>query len=335
MTLKCAVVNIPLGGAKGGIAVDPKKYSKAELERLTRKYVQLIEPIIGPDKDVPAPDVNTDGQVMGWIADEYSMLQGKNVFGVVTGKPVSFGGSLGRFDATSQGGVYVLKQLAKKMGFKPAETKIVIQGFGNAGGNVATILGEEWYSVVAVSDSKGGINCSKGLDPVAAMECKIKKGSIMECGEVAFKPKEGGVCKKVTNEELLELPCDILVLAALENQITKDNADKIQAKIILELANGPITPDADRILDKRGIVVIPDILANAGGVTVSYFEMVQNMQNYYWEQEEVEKKLEKVMIAAWERVAANKEKYKCSYRLAALISGLQKVQDIMLLRGIS
>jgi glutamate dehydrogenase/leucine dehydrogenase len=333
MTLKCAVVGIPLGGAKGGIALDPKKYSKNELERLTRKYVELIEPIIGPDKDVPAPDVNTDAQIMAWIADEYSKLQDKNDFGVVTGKPINIGGSQGRFDATSQGGVYVLKQWAKKSGLDPAKTRVVIQGFGNAGANVATILGAEGYNVIAVSDSKGGLYCEHGLDTVAAVECKIKTGSVMECGEVGYKPKEGDECRKVSNEELLELPCDILVLAAMENQVTKENADKIQAKIILELANGPIAPEADVLLEKKGVTIIPDILANAGGVTVSYFEMVQNKQNYYWEQEEVEQKLEKVMIAAWERVAAYAEKYKCSYRLAAIISGLSRLQEILMLRG--
>jgi glutamate dehydrogenase/leucine dehydrogenase len=334
MTLKCAVVNIPLGGAKGGIALDPRKYSKNELERLTRKYVDLIEPIIGPDMDVPAPDVNTDGQIMSWVADEYSRLQKKNVLGVVTGKPVSFGGSQGRADATSQGGAYILAQLAKKTGMVPKETKVAIQGFGNAGSNLATILGDEGYNVVAVSDSKGGLYCSQGLNPVAAVECKIKKGSINECAEVGYEPKEGSECKKVTNEELLELPCDILVLAALENQLTKDNADKVKAKIVLELANGPITPEADAILDKKGIIVIPDILANAGGVTVSYFEMVQNNQNYYWDQEEIEKKLEKIMVDAWNKVSANKEKYGCTYRIAALITGLRRVEEIMMLRGI-
>ncbi len=335
MTLKCAVVNIPLGGAKGGIAIDPGKYSKSELERLTRKYVELIEPIIGPDVDVPAPDVNTDAQIMSWVADEYSKLRKKNVWGVVTGKPVSFGGSQGRADATSQGGAYILDQLIRKIGMDPKQTRVAIQGFGNAGSNLATILGEDGYNVVAVSDSKGGLYCPQGLNPVAAAECKIKKGSIGECGEVGYEAKEGDKCKKVTNEELLEVPCDVLVLAALENQITNENADKIQAKIIMELANGPITPEADTILEKKGIIVIPDILANAGGVTVSYFEMVQNNQNYYWPQEEVEKKLKDIMVEAWKNVSATREKYSCGYRHAALITGLKKVEEIMLLRGIA
>jgi glutamate dehydrogenase len=334
MTFKCAVVGIPLGGGKGGVAIDPKKYSKGELEMLTRKYVELIEPIIGPDKDVPAPDVNTDSQIMAWFSDEYSRLQGKNVPGVVTGKPVSVGGSLGRADATSQGGVFVLRQLASTMGLIPANTRIVLQGFGNAGANMATLLAKDGYNIVGVSDSKGGLSCAHGLDTVAATECKIKKGSVMECGEVGYKPKEGDECRKVTNEELLELDCDILILAALENQVTAENADKIKAKIILELANGPVTSEADVILDKKGTIIIPDILANAGGVTVSYFEMVQNTQNYYWDEIDVEQKLEKIMIAAWDKVAANKQKYGCTYRLAALISGLAKIQEAILLRGI-
>ncbi len=333
MTMKCAVVNLPLGGAKGGIALNPEKYTKGELERLTRKYIQLIEPIIGPETDIPAPDVNTDAQIMAWIADEYSKLKKRNEWGVVTGKPIAFGGSEGRFDSTSQGGVYILEQILADQKQKISGTRVIIQGFGNAGANMAEILARAGYTLIGVSDSKGGLYCENGLDPVATMECKIKKGSVAECGGAEYQPHEGKSCKRVTNEELLELPCDILIMAALENQITEKNAEKIQAKIVLELANGPTTAEADTILEKKGIIVIPDILANAGGVTVSYFEMVQNKQNYYWDLEEVQVKLKKVMVTAWKNVFQNKEKYRCSYRHAAFITAMKRLQEVMLLRG--
>lgn len=335
MTLKCAVVNLPLGGAKGGVAVDPEKYSKAELERLTRKYVQLIEPIIGPETDVPAPDVNTDAQVMAWIADEFSRLKERNVIGVVTGKPTSFGGSEGRFDATSQGGAYVLEEALNLQKKKPKDMKVVIQGFGNAGANMANILYRDGYVVVAVSDSKGGLYCKNGLDPLSTMTCKVKTGSVTECGGAEYQPKDGEHCKRVNNEELLELDCDILILAALENQITKKNADRVKAKIVLELANGPITPEADDILASKETIVIPDILANAGGVTVSYFEMVQNKQNYYWNAEEVQDKLKKVMVTAWKNVVKTQTKYSSNYREAAFITALSKLQEILTLRGLT
>jgi glutamate dehydrogenase/leucine dehydrogenase len=335
MTLKCAVVNIPLGGAKGGIAINPKKYSKRELERLTRKYIQLIEPIIGPETDVPAPDVNTDAQVMAWIADEYSKLHERNEFGVVTGKPLSVGGSEGRFDATSQGGAYVLNELAMQEKLDPRATSVAIQGFGNAGANMARILHADGYKVVAVSDSKGGVYCKNGLNPVDTLECKVKKGSVMACGCSKNQPKQGDHCKKISNEQLLELPCDVLVLAALENQITAKNAAKVKAGMIVELANGPIAPEADVILNRRKVVVVPDILANAGGVTVSYFEMVQNKQNYYWDEKEVALKLKKVMVSAWKNVVKTRAKYGCSYRQAAIISGLERIGNILTLRGLA
>jgi glutamate dehydrogenase/leucine dehydrogenase len=335
MTMKCAVVNLPLGGAKGGIALNPIEYSKRELEQITRRYVRLIEPIIGPETDVPAPDVNTDAQVMAWIADEYSKLKEKNMWGVVTGKPVSFGGSIGRDDATSQGGMFILDALMKSLGKDVQDTRVVIQGFGNAGANMANILYTNGYNIVAVSDSKGGLYCEHGLDPVVTMKCKINSGSVADCGGEEFQPKMGDTCKRVTNEELLELPCDVLVLAALENQITEKNAGAVKATIVFELANGPTTIEADEILAQRNIVVIPDILANAGGVTVSYFEMVQNKQNYYWDSKEVAEKLQKVMVTAWENVAQNREKYACTYRQAAFITALYRLSDILTLRGLS
>lgn len=335
MTIKCAVADLPLGGAKGGIAFDPGQYSPAEIERITRKFVQMIEPIIGPDTDVPAPDVNTDSQVMAWFADEYSKLKEMNSSGIVTGKPVTYGGSEGRYDATSQGGLIILDAVIDKMKKKKKDVKVAIQGFGNAGGNAANLLAKEGYKVVAVSDSRGGIHCKHGLDALATMECKIKKGSVTKCGEYEYQPQEGKSCEKISNEELLELDCDVLVLAAMENQITKENAGMIGAEIILELANGPITPDAEEILEKNGVFLIPDIIANTGGVTVSYFEMVQNKQNYYWEIEEIEEKLKKRMLEAWENVIAMKKQYKCNNRSAAFIVALSRLRDILVVRGLS
>lgn len=333
MTMKCAVVELPLGGAKGGITFDPSKYSKDELERITRAYVRMIEPLIGPERDVPAPDVNTDSQIMAWIADEYSKLHEQNVKGVVTGKPIPYGGSEGRFDATSKGGLFILHELIKDNKKKPEEITVAIQGYGNAGGNMANLLAAEGFKVVAVSDSHGGLHCPYGLDALATMECKIKEGSVEKCGGSRYQPQQGDTCEMISNEQLLELECDVLVLAALENQITKENADKVKAKIILELANGPVSAEADEILAKNDIVVIPDILANAGGVTVSYFEMVQNQQNYYWEPEEIETKLKKQMIKAWKNVDKTKEQYGTSYRLAAFIVALTRLREILTLRG--
>lgn len=333
MTMKCAVAELPLGGAKGGVTMDPSTYSKDELERITRAYLRRIEPIIGPDVDVPAPDVNTDSQVMAWIADEYSKLHEQNVKGVVTGKPIPYGGSEGRFDATSKGGLFVLRELMKKGDQKPEDTTVVIQGYGNAGANMANLLAADGFKVVAVSDSHGGLHCPYGLDALATMECKVKEGSVEKCGGSRYQPQQGDTCERVTNEQLLEMECDILVLAALENQITKKNAPNVKAKIILELANGPVAADADEILEKNSVVVIPDILANAGGVTVSYFEMVQNKQNYYWEPEEIEEKLEKQMVKAWKKVEKAKEQYGTSYRLAAFIVALTRLQEILTLRG--
>ncbi|MBU0668295.1 Glu/Leu/Phe/Val dehydrogenase [Patescibacteria group bacterium] len=333
MTMKCAVVELPLGGAKGGITFDPSKYSKNELERITRAFVIMIEPLIGPDKDVPAPDVNTDEHVMAWIADEFSKLHEESVKGVVTGKPVMYGGSKGRFDATSRGGTFILHEVLGDGGRKPQDTTVAIQGYGNVGGNIANLLAAEGFKVVAVSDSHGGLYCPHGLDALATMECKVKEGSVTECGGSQYQPSQGDSCREVSNEELLELDCDVLILAALENQITADNADKIKSKLILEMANGPITAEADEILAKKNITIIPDILANAGGVTVSYFEMVQNKQDYYWEADEIEEKLKKIMVNAWKKVKATSEKYSTSYRLAAFIVALERLKEILILRG--
>lgn len=329
MTLKCAVVGIPLGGAKGGVVVDPKVLSEAELERLTRKYVRLIAPNVGPDRDIPAPDVNTNAKMMDWFADEYSKIQGKDMRGVVTGKTLEAGGSKGRNEATAQGGCYVLHEYSESTGMIPSKTKIIIQGFGNAGGIAARLLTADGYEIVGTSDSQGGIVCSHGIDPAGLLACKIEKKSVVNCGVHVSElhGMDGSTCKKVSNEELLETDCDILVLAALENQITAENADKIKAKIILELANGPITPEADEILARKGVIVIPDILANAGGVTVSYFEMLQNATNKYWGEDEVKTKLKDIMVHAWLEVKANADKYKCTLREAAFITALARIEN--------
>jgi glutamate dehydrogenase/leucine dehydrogenase len=327
MTMKCAVVGIPLGGGKGGIIVNPKELSRRELEQLTRKYIDRVQLLIGPDRDVPAPDVNTNPEIMAWMCDEYMKLGNLNKRGVVTGKPLHVGGSKGRDEATSRGGAYVLEELIKEKGIDPKETRVVIQGFGNAGSHMARILSEDGYKIIGVSDSKGGVYCENGVDTKCMIKCKLEKGSVTKCESVCSK------CKNVSNEELIEKDCDILVLAALENQVHKDNADNIKAKIIVELANGPLTPEADKILDKKGVIVIPDILANAGGVTVSYFELVQNLHNYYWSAEEVQQKLKPIMVDAFKRVSANQKKYNCTLRQAAFITAMERLEKIIKSRG--
>lgn len=335
MTIKCAVVGIPLGGGKGGVIVDPKELSEGELERLTRKYTELIEPVIGPKRDVPAPDVNTNSQIMEWIADEYSKIVGEESPGVVTGKPIENGGSKGRSSATAQGGVYVLSELMKAASLDTKNLKIVIQGFGNAGGVATKLLVADGYEVVGVSDSQGGIICTHGIIPQDLMACKIEKKTVRECGINAIKLHgiEGAVCEKVSNEELLEQDCDILVLAALENQITEKNADKIKAKYILELANGPVSPEADEILAARGIIVVPDILANAGGVTVSYFEMLQNADGKYWSEEHVAEQLKEIMTNAWHEVKHNADKHNSTLREAAFITAISRIENKIRERG--
>jgi len=324
MTWKCAVVNIPYGGAKGGVPCDPKAMSPGEIERLTRRYTSEILPIIGPDLDIPAPDVNTNPQVMAWLMDTYSMNKGFPVPGVVTGKPLVVGGSRGREDATARGGVYVLMSLVKYLDRSVIDLRVAIEGFGNAGATLARLLREVGCRVVAVSDSRGGIHCKKGLDPQAVTAHKRETGSV-----VGFPGAE-----TITNEELLELDCDVLAPSALENQITARNADRIRAKIVLELANGPTTPDADAILHDRGVVVAPDVLANAGGVTVSYFEWLQGLVPLPWSAREVNLKLRDIMQYAtrtvWERAQAEK----VSLRLSALSLAVERVAAATRTRGI-
>lgn len=337
MSIKCAVVGIPLGGGKGGVAVDAKSLSKSEKEKLTRAFVRAIADYIGPSQDVPAPDMYTDSEVMAWATDEYMTLKGGDQMGVFTGKPLEFGGSAGREEATAQGGVYVWQKYAEKNGIKPEETKVIVQGFGNAGSNVARMLDNAGYVVVGISDSKGGLYCDHGIEIEQAITCKVEYGAVNECEHAAInynQIQEGQACKRVTNEELLEQECDLLVLSALENQICKENADRIKAKYIFELANGPTTAEADEILNKNGVTLLPDILMNAGGVTVSYFEWVQNATNYYWQAEEVQERLKEIMINAFDRVESNRTKFKCSYREAAFVTALDRLANLTKLRGV-
>jgi glutamate dehydrogenase/leucine dehydrogenase len=325
MTWKCAVVNIPYGGAKGGVVCDPKHLSRGELERLTRRFGSEIAPIIGPEMDIPAPDVYTDSQTMAWIMDTYSMLKGYSVPGVVTGKPISLGGSEGRGEATGRGCAYVVREAAKDLNVKVKGGTVAVQGFGNAGSVAANILSEEQGAkIVAVSDSKGGIWKADGLNVKAVEEHKAKTGSV-----VGFPG-----AKAISNEEVLEAKADILIPAALENQITKKNADKIQAKIVAEAANGPTLPEADTILFEKKISVLPDVLANAGGVTVSYFEWAQDIQGYFWPLNEVNNRLETVMTRSYKDVHGIATDRKVHHRTAAYVLAIQRVVDAIKIRGI-
>ncbi len=324
MTWKCAVVDIPLGGGKGGVICNPKEMSDMELERLSRAYIDQVGRIIGPDKDVPAPDVYTTPQIMAWMMDEFSKITGYNAPGVITGKPLAIGGSEGRGDATARGGAYTVREAAKHLNIDLSKATVAIQGFGNAGQYAATlfasILG---CKIVAVSDTKGGVYSEDGIDAEAVVRHKMTTGSVV--GFPGTRP--------VSNEDLLELSCDVLVPAALEGVITGDNAGKVRAKIICELANGPTTPEADDILYKNNVFVIPDFLANAGGVTVSYFEWVQNVTNFYWEEDDVHVKLDKKMTRAFKDVLAMSLDYKVDMRTAAYMVSIQRVAEAMKLRG--
>ena len=330
MTWKCSVTGIPYGGAKGGVIVDPKKLSKTELESLSRAYARLIAPHIGPWVDVPAPDVNTTGEIMAWMVDEYEKTAKKryktlieNPVATYTGKPLLLGGSKGRTEATGLGGFFILEQLTKKLKLNPSNNSIAVQGFGNVGYWFAHYAHEAGYKVVALSDSRGGVYNAKGLDPDKILACKAKGGTIESCARGT----------KITNAELLELNVDILAPAALENVINPNNAKNIKAKYFFELANGPTTPEADDILSKNGIIVIPDVLANAGGVTVSYFEWAQNLQGYYWEKELVLKRLKELMDDAFLRMWDLKTESKVTARIATYMSAVKKVVDTMILRG--
>ncbi|MFH2136785.1 MAG: Glu/Leu/Phe/Val dehydrogenase [Patescibacteria group bacterium] len=334
MTIKCAAVGIPYGGGKGGVTVDPKKLSKTELERLTRGYTRALKNDIGPEKDIPAPDVYTTPQIMGWIMDEFSKIKGYNVPGVVTGKPLEIGGSAGRGTATAQGGFYVLEEIVKKMKIDPKKTKVVVQGFGNAGANMADLCFHAGYKIIGVSDSQTAVidKTGKGFDSHVIAKMKEKKGvvDICDCDDLKCSCKDH---IHITNEKLLEMDCDILVLAALENQITKKNVGRVRAKIILELANGPTSPEADEKLFKKNVLVLPDVLANAGGVTVSYFEWVQNLANYYWSEKEVFEKLKKIMVENFDEAWKIKEKNKTDFRTAVFALALGRLEKAIKARG--
>ena len=324
MTWKCSIMDLPLGGGKGGVICDAKHMSQGELERLSRAYIRQVGRIIGPDTDVPAPDVYTTPQIMAWMMDEYSVIAGHNVPGVITGKPIALGGSAGRGDATARGGMYAVREAAKVLGINLKGKTAAIQGYGNAGyfaHKLATeLLG---MKIVAVSDSKGGIYNEKGLEFEAVMAHKEKTGSVINFPDA----------KNISNEDLLELDVTVLLPAALENVITADNAAHIKAKILGELANGPTTPEADEILYKNGVFVLPDFLCNGGGVTVSYFEQVQNAYNYYWPLEEVQQRLDQKMTAAFHSMHEMAKKHKVNNRIVAYLVAVSRVAEAVRLRG--
>jgi len=323
MTLKTAVVGIPMGGAKGGVVVNAKEYSRNELEQIARAWVGAMSDIIGVDQDIPAPDMYTTPQIMGYMLDEYEKITGKSEPGMITGKPITLGGSLGRDTATAQGGVYTLEELVKELELDRSNLRVAVQGFGNSGYNAAKILHDLGYKIVAVSDSRNGIYSEAGLDPEYVMTVKQDKGSVSDVSDVTV----------ITNAELLTCDCDVLIPAALDRQITKENADDVQAKIIVELANGPVTAEADEILNKKEIHVIPDILANAGGVTVSYFEWVQNRMQYMWSVEEVSEKLKSIMIPAFHAVWDQSKNHNSSLRDAAYMIAVMRIVEALKLRG--
>ncbi|EFH86490.1 Glu/Leu/Phe/Val family dehydrogenase [Ktedonobacter racemifer] len=324
MTWKCAVVGIPYGGAKGGVICNPRRMTPAELERLTRRYTTEISIIIGPHSDIPAPDINTNSQIMAWMMDTYSMHAGFSIPAVVTGKPLSIGGSEGRNEATATGVLFVSRRAAQRLGMPLKGARVSIQGFGNAGAIAARLFHNEGCKVVAVCDSRGGIYNEDGLDPAAVLRHKQEHGSVASysLGQV------------VTPEETLEVPCDVLIPAAIEGVIHAQNAGRIQAQIITEAANGPTTPEADEILFQKGILLVPDILANAGGVTVSYFEWVQDIQSFFWGVEEITRRLEVIINKAFDAVARTADEYHCDMRLAANMLAIARVAEATQVRGI-
>ncbi|HLG74120.1 MAG TPA: Glu/Leu/Phe/Val dehydrogenase [Chloroflexota bacterium] len=324
MTWKCAVVNIPFGGAKGGVICDPKSMSMAELERLSRRFATEISLLMSPDRDIPAPDVNTNPQIMAWIMDTYSMHAGHSVAAVVTGKPLSVGGSAGRNEATGRGVVYMVEEAIRRQGKSMEGLTAVVQGFGNVGSVTARLLQEAGAKVVAVSDINGGVYNSNGLDIKSLIRHRQERSFVAD-----FKDSDN-----ITNAELFELPCDLLVPAAYENQITVLNAPCIKAKLIAEGANGPTTPEADTILFDRGITIIPDILCNAGGVTVSYFEWVQDLQEFFWDEDDINQKLRRIMVKSFDAIEEVQEHHGCDMRTAAYIVGVQRVAEAIQTRGI-
>jgi glutamate dehydrogenase (NADP+) len=337
MAVKCAVVGVPFGGAKGGVTCNPKEFSAIEIERVSRAYARSFAGVIGVDRDIPAPDVYTNPQIMAFMLDEYETVTGKSEPGAITGKPLALGGSEGRDVATAQGGVYVLDALMRERNLNPKETRVAIQGFGNAGATMAELLHDEGYVLVAVSDSKGTLYRKEGLDPRAILRAKHKGDSVTSlycsgsvCDEAALL-RDGA--EVLGPDAILEIETDILIPAALDNQIHKNNADRISASIILELANNPVTPEADEILSKKQIVVVPDVLANAGGVSVSYLEWVQNRHGYYLQKEEVFDKLKTLMASSYTEVSRISEERGVSLRSGAYIVGISRIHEAMRLRG--
>jgi len=326
MTWKTSLLNLPLGGAKGGVCVDPKKLSRNELEKLTRRYTAEIINIIGPDIDIPAPDVNTNAQIMAWMMDTYSMNKGRAIPGVVTGKPIEIGGSVGRESATGMGLYYVIEALCEKLNIDLKSQEIIIQGFGNVGGWIARLLNNHGCKILAVSDISGAIYYEEGLDIEKLLEWRSQGNPLKSFNDNRY--------KLITNNDLITTQCDILIPAALENQITQENANDIKCKILLEGANGPTTPKADKILIKKGIHVVPDILANAGGVCVSYFEYVQDIRAYFWDLDRINKELKRILLKAFEEVYSVSKERKITLRTAAYILAVSRVAKAIELRGI-
>ena len=326
MTFKCAVANLPYGGGKGGVSVDPKKLSPAELERLSRTYVQAFAQFIGPDRDIPAPDVYTNAMVMGWMADEYGRIVGQPSPSVITGKPIELGGSVGRTDATGRGGYIILRHLEKQLGVSPEKTRVVLQGFGNAAFHCARLLHNDGFRIIGLSASRSAIYDPDGMDPIAVMEHKSANRTLSGA-------PTNGKAEEISNEELLQQECDLLIPAALENQIIEENAADIKAPLILELANGPTTPAADKILDAKGTTVIPDILANAGGVTVSYFEWAQNKAGYYWTEDEVRSRLKDFLQPQSESIWRTSRDKDLSMRTAAYVLALERIGSAVAAHG--
>ena len=324
MTWKCALMGLPFGGAKGGVVCDPKRLSVRELERMTRRYTSEIINDIGPERDIPAPDVGTDGRVMAWIFDTYSMNKGHSVLGVVTGKPLALGGSLGREEATARGSLYCIQALAGKLGERVADYRVAIQGFGNVGSHLARLLHAEGATVIALSDSTSGVHNPDGLDVPTALAHKQEHGSLAGLANA----------EAVSNEELVELQCDVLAPSALEQVVTERNADRVKARIVCEGANGPVTPAADAILEDRGVIVMPDVLANAGGVVVSYFEWVQGLQEYFWREDEVNAKLHDIVARAFEEAWHTHETRAMSLRMASYGIAVQRVAEATTTRGL-
>ena len=324
MTWKCAVVNIPYGGAKGGVIVDPDKLNESELRRLTRRFATEISILMSPEGDIPAPDVNTNAQTMAWIMDTYSMHKGYSIPAVVTGKPVQIGGSLGRVDATGRGVMVTTREALKMRGKSYRDVTVAVQGFGNVGSHAAALMAEEGATIVAISDASGGVANPKGLD-VKALKDYVAKNKFVK----GFPEADA-----ITNEELLAYKCDVLTPCALENQLTAKNADKVQARLVAEGANGPTTPEADRILEDKGVMLIPDILCNAGGVTASYFEWVQDLQSFFWTEAEINARLDRIMAEAYHAVMAEAEKRKVGRRVAAQVLAIGRVAEAATLRGI-